>query len=133
MSLNSVTLVGRLTADPETRSVGENTVTSFRMAITRVGRDDANYITVTCWNSLATAVGTYLRTGRLVGVAGELRSEEWTKDGERRNRTVVVAHNVDFLDRPPATRNERRPNREEADHTPHSEPQMEGSGANVAT
>lgn len=100
MHFNNVVLIGRLTADPKTRPAGESTVATFRLAVTRRGRrDEADFVSVECWNTLAESVAQYLRKGRLVGVVGELRSGEWTSpDGERRSRLDVLAHSVDFLD-----------------------------------
>jgi len=129
MSINHVVLVGRLTADPETRTAGEHTKTSFRLAVSRRHRDDADYITVDCWNALAGSVGTYLAKGRLVGVSGELRSEEWTKDGKLHSRHVVAADNVQFLDRPATSSNQATTGEEDPDSPADA---IAGAAANAA-
>ena len=102
--LNSVNLVGRLTADPDTRTVGDDkTVTTFRIAVDRIhgDGDSTDYVPISCWNSVATSTGRYLRKGRLVAVSGALRHREWTDDdGTKHYRLGVVANSVDFLDRP---------------------------------
>ena len=100
--MNIVTLVGRLTDDPKTEIVnGDKTVTTFRLAIDRVGSDRSDYVSIVCWNRTAEVVGEHLAKGRLVGVEGRLHHHEWNDDsGQRRERHDVTATTVQFLDRP---------------------------------
>ena len=102
--LNIVILRGRLTADPDTRTVADDkTVTTFRLACDRPGPAPrvTDYFNVECWNGVARACATYLTRGRLVTVQGALRHDEWTDRGGTRARDYVIAHHVDF-DPPPA-------------------------------
>ena len=90
--MNTVTLVGRLTSDPETRTVNDKPVTTFRLAIDRTGTEGTDFVSIVCWNRTAEVAGAHLAKGRLVGVEGRLRHHEWTdKDtGERHERHDVV-------------------------------------------
>ena len=107
--MNSITLVGRLTDDPDTRTVsGDRVVTSFRLAVSRHGSDETDYVTITCWNRTAEVAGEHLAKGRLVGIDGRLRHHEWTDDGGgRRERHDVVASTLEFLDSPKTRSAER--------------------------
>ena len=98
--MNSVTLTGRLTDEPETKALaGDKTVTTFRLAVNRPGGDQADFISITCWGGVAKAVAEHLTKGRLVGVEGHLRHHEWSDgDGQRRSRLDVSAAAVEFLD-----------------------------------
>ena len=102
--MNSITLTGRLTADPETRSTQSATaVTQFRLAVqrrrSREGEDrGAVYVDVVSFGGLAESVGEYLTKGRHVAVSGRLELDEWETDaGERRSRHKVIADEVEFL------------------------------------
>jgi single-strand DNA-binding protein len=104
--MNSITLTGRLTRDPElrtTRSAGP--VTDLRLAVSRrrgKGGEDrgAVFVDVTCFGRLAESVAQYLEQGRQVAVCGRLELDEWQTDaGERRSRHKVVADEVEFLSR----------------------------------
>ena len=100
--MNSIDLIGRLTADPALRQTGGGTaVADFRIAVPRPGRDRAPvYIDVTVYGGLASVVHEHLDKGRRVAVSGRLELEEWqAKDGGRRSKHSVVADTVDFLDR----------------------------------
>lgn len=103
--INSVVLFGRLTADPDTKTVGDDkSVTTFRIAVGRLGATahTVDYVSVECWGGLAEAAGLYLRKGRCVVVQGALRHDEWTgDDGQRHSRLYVVASHVQFADSPP--------------------------------
>lgn len=104
--MNTITVTGRLTHDPDQRSVtvegDERTVTTLPVAVngTRRGEDPV-YVDVVCWGRTAEACGTHLRKGRLVGVSGRLDLSRWTDEaGVRHQRHRIVAAEVDFLDRP---------------------------------
>ena len=108
--MNSVQLIGRLTHDPEPRATPSDTpLTTFRLAVDHPRRQLANFITVKVWGRLAEVAAEHLSRGRRVAVWGALEHEEWTtKVGERRERLVVVASRVEFLDPPPAGGVKRR-------------------------
>jgi single-strand DNA-binding protein len=107
--MNSITLTGRLTPDPDMRTTHSATaVTQFRLAIqrrrSRNGEDrGAVYVDVVSFGGLAESCAQYLAKGRQVAVSGRLELDEWETDaGERRSRHKVVADEVEFLARPRA-------------------------------
>jgi len=97
--MNSVTLVGRLTTDPELRFTNTGTaVCEFSIAIDRVGTDETDFFDVVAWAKTAEAVSAYVAKGHQVGVSGSLRQHRWeTPEGDKRNRVKVNANQVDFL------------------------------------
>ena len=102
--INQVTLMGRLTRDPEVRTTpnGKN-VASFSIAVDRQGSDDqADFIGITAWEKLSDLVAQYLHKGSRVLVQGRLRQDTWEdKDsGQKRSRIDVTAFDVTFLDPP---------------------------------
>jgi single-strand DNA-binding protein len=102
--MNTVTLIGRLTADPQSRA-GENHESAyFRMAVDRKPpAEGADFVDVVVFDRLAEVCSEHLSKGRQVSLSGRLRSSEWTTDsGERRSRVQVVADEVGFLDKPKA-------------------------------
>jgi len=105
--LNRVTLVGRLTRDPELRHTGGGqAVCSIRLAVTSRGRDETgnwadkpNYFDVTVFGRQAETASTYLARGRRIGVDGRLSWREWeAQDGGKRQSIEVVANDIFFLD-----------------------------------
>jgi single-strand DNA-binding protein len=105
--LNRVTLVGRLTRDPELRHTqGGDPVCTIRLAVTSRARDEAgewgdrsNYFDVTVFGRQAETASTYLAKGRRIGVDGRLSWREWqAQDGSRRQNVEVVANDIFFLD-----------------------------------
>lgn len=111
-NLNRVTLIGRLTADPETRQVNTGQhVTSFRLATNYSWKDDAgawkesvDYHRLVAWNKIAERVATQFTKGELVFVEGKLRSRGWTaQDGSKRSSTeIIVADIAPMLSQPKA-------------------------------
>jgi single-strand DNA-binding protein len=99
-SINRVVQVGRLVRDPETRQVGDASVTSFTIAVDK-GKDEAIFVRCSAWRKTGEFVANYLSKGRLVAVDGRLDCRKYTdKDGNSREAWEVVADSVQGLDRP---------------------------------
>lgn len=105
--LNRVTLVGRLTRDPELRhSGGGDAICSIRLAVSSRARDEtgnwgdrSNYFDVTVFGRQAETASTYLAKGRRIGVDGRLSWREWqAQDGTKRQSVEVIANDIFFLD-----------------------------------
>ena len=103
--MNSVSLIGRLTRDPEVRySAGSQTaVAKFTLAVNRPfakeGEQDADFIGITCFGKTAELVEKYMSKGRQVGVTGRIQTGSYEKDGRKIYTTDVIADRVEFLDR----------------------------------
>ena len=101
--MNSVTLIGRLTADPTTHAGEKHESATFRLAINRPGSDGADFIDIVCFDKLGATCAEWLTKGREVAVVGKLRLSEWTsRTGEKRSKIQVVADAVQFLGTPKA-------------------------------
>lgn len=124
MSLNRITLVGRLTRDPELRttSTGKDVV-EFSIAVNKrikpADGADADFFRVKAWGQTASYVGEYIGRGRLVSVDGRLESRKYTdKDGNNREIVEIVADNVNALDRPREDAEPRQESRSKAKPAP---------------
>jgi single-strand DNA-binding protein len=105
--LNRVTLVGRLTRDPELRHTGGgDPICSIRLAVSSRSRDESgnwgdksNYFDVTVFGRQAQTAADYLAKGRRIGVDGRLSWREWqAQDGTKRQAVEVIANDLFFLD-----------------------------------
>ena len=105
--LNRVTLVGRLTRDPELRHTGGgDPICSIRLAVSSRSRDESgnwgdksNFFDVTVFGRQAQTAADYLAKGRRIGVDGRLSWREWqAQDGSKRQSVEVIANDVFFLD-----------------------------------
>jgi single-strand DNA-binding protein len=97
--MNSITLSGRLTADPELVGGSERPICRMRIAVDN-GRHRTTFIDVRTFDEEALICEEHLRMGRLVGVNGKLIYEEWrAPDGSQRSTYSVIGR-VDFLDPP---------------------------------
>ena len=100
--LNKVTLMGRLTAEPELRRTTSGTaVTSFSLAVERSkardGNKETDFIDVVAWSGTAELVCKYLCKGRMVVLCGRLQTRVWEdREGNRRKSVEVVADEVHF-------------------------------------
>ena len=104
-TINHVTLLGRVGADPELRSTKSGTaVVQLRLATDRYsksadGQSETDWHSVVVWGKTAEAVARYVGKGDRVHVTGRLQQHNWQTDsGERRSRTEVHASEVVFHD-----------------------------------
>lgn len=100
-NLNRIILVGRLTADPETRTTMDGIpMTKFRLAVGRQQQSGTDFIDVITWRRVAEVCSDCLNKGRLVLVEGRIQIRSFEdQTGQRRWATEVVARNVQMLDK----------------------------------
>lgn len=104
-SVNTVTLLGNVTYDPEVKTLsGGQTVCNFGLATNRVWRDAKGekrelpeFHNLVAWGKLGNACGEYVRKGRPMFVQGHLKTHTWDKEGIKHYKTDVVLDNVVFL------------------------------------
>lgn len=110
--MNNVFLVGRLTNNPELRSLTNGTkVTHFGLAVDKAlsyekrealkknGKQTADFPRIVVWGKKGENCAIYLRKGRLVAVNGRLITHSYkTKEGQNRYVTEVHANEVKFLE-----------------------------------
>lgn len=108
MNLNRAMIIGNLTRDPEVRTTTTGkTVASFGVATNYAWTDasgrkqeKAEFHNIVAWGKLADICGQFLAKGRKVYVEGRLQTREWEgKDGQKRNRTEIMAESMIMLDR----------------------------------
>jgi single-strand DNA-binding protein len=105
--INRVTIVGRLTRDPELRHLPSGTsVLQLGVAVNGRQKDDAgnwidkpNFFDVKVFGNQADTLNTHLSKGRRIGVDGRLDWSSWeAQDGSRRSKVEIVALSVQVLD-----------------------------------
>ncbi len=103
--MNAVTLIGRLTRDPETRYTSDTqmAVTRFSLAIDRGKDKGADYPSIICFGKTAENCEKYLKKGRMVGIHGRIQTGSYEKDGHKVYTTDIVADRVEFLEKPETT------------------------------
>lgn len=99
MSFCKVQVAGNLGRDPETREVGESSVTSFSIAHNRKEKGDevTDWFNVDAWGRLGEVCAEFLSKGSQVVVAGDLRPRSYEKDGAPRTSLDIRATDVHFL------------------------------------
>jgi single-strand DNA-binding protein len=107
--MNTVTLIGNLTKDPETKDSGGTKVCRMRLAESDSSKEgDPLYIDVAAFGRQAESCQRYLHKGRPVAVVGRLRFREWeARGGGKRSQHSITADRVQFLSGEKAGRSER--------------------------
>ncbi len=104
--LNHITIMGRLTRDPELRRTGSGVaVANFTVAVDRdiankqTGEKETDFIDCAAWRNTAEFVEKYFGKGRMAVVSGRLQIRSYTdKDGNNRRAAEIVADSVYFGD-----------------------------------
>ena len=102
--MNNVTLIGRLTRDPDVRYTDANmAIARFSIAINR-GKDKngedrgADFPNIVAFGKTAENCEKFLAKGRQVAIQGRLQTGSYEKDGRKVYTTDVVADRVEFID-----------------------------------
>ena len=102
--MNKVLLVGRLTRDPEVRTMSTgNSVANFSIAVNRNfknkdGNVEADFINIVVYGRQVESISKYVFKGSQVGLEGRMQTRTYdAQDGTKRYVTEVIADNVEFL------------------------------------
>ncbi len=102
--LNHITVMGRLTRDPDLRRTGSGlAVASFTVAVDRdiankeTGERETDFIDCVAWRGTGEFVSKYFSKGSMAVVSGRLQIRNWTdKDGQKRRTAEILADHVYF-------------------------------------
>ena len=104
--INNVTLVGRLTRDPELRYTPSNiAITTFNLAVNRnfknqAGDREADFISCIMWRQQAENFANWCKKGNLVGITGRIQTRSYeNQQGQRVYVTEVVAESFQTLEK----------------------------------
>lgn len=132
-----ITIVGGLTADPETRQAGSAQVTSFSVAVGSRKKDgddwidgDTTYFRCNAWREIGEHAAATLAKGTRVIVTGRLQQRNWEKDGQKRSALEIEVDEVGPSLRYATARVERvQGNRNQADRA--QQARAQGGPSNV--
>lgn len=137
MNLNSVTLAGNLTRDPELKTAGQTQVCNFSVAVNRkwkdasgVEKEEVYFGDCTAFGRTAEAIAKYLRKGRGIYVQGRLSRDEWNDKttGEKKSRTKIIVESFQFTDSRPQEAAAAAPRQESAAERLNREANSDQSG-----
>lgn len=102
MSLNVVTLVGRVGGDPDVRYFESGSVKCrLTLAVNRQTRnsDQPDWFNLELWGKQADVAANYVRKGSLIGVKGALKFDTWTdkNSGVARSSPVILVDRLQLL------------------------------------
>ncbi|MCU9599747.1 single-stranded DNA-binding protein [Pallidibacillus thermolactis] len=112
--INQVTLVGRLTKDPELKITQDGTaVANVTLAVSRNYRNnngeiETDFVQCTLWRKTAENTVQYCRKGTIIGITGRIQTRSYENhEGRKIYVTDVVADNVRFLSSKPQEKEEK--------------------------
>lgn len=104
--MNSITIIGRLTADPELRVIASTgkSVATFTVAVDRRFQKQTDFFNVVVWEKQAENCANYLRKGSQCAVQGEMQQRSYdNNEGKKVYIWEVKAEQVQFLSKPAET------------------------------
>ena len=94
--------MGRLTQDPEVKTVGNDLkVCTFTVAINRKfvkdGERQADFINCVAWRKTAEFIEKYFKKGNMIAIEGGIQTRSWEDDeGKKRYATEILVDEVHF-------------------------------------
>lgn len=106
MKMNNVSLIGRLTKDPDLRYTSSGmAVATFSLAVQRSFRNkegnyEADFINCVCWNKSGETLANHVKKGQRIGVTGRIQTRNYENEqGNRVYVTEVVVEGFTFLEK----------------------------------
>ena len=104
--MNHITLLGRLTKDPEIRyTPSQKVVATFTLAVDRPfsgadGKKEADFIPCVVWGKSAELICNSCQKGHRLLIEGRLQIRNFeAKDGTKRYVAEVIANSFEFIER----------------------------------
>ena len=97
--VNLMVLQGRLTKEPETKSVGDASLCNFTVAWSEKYKDKETQLFLDCqaWRGTADFISKYFGKGQEIIVVGKCHTEKWQdKDGNNRSNIRMTVENASF-------------------------------------
>lgn len=102
--INKIILVGRITKDPELKTIPSGSqVVNFSIAVNRSytgasGERKADFIECVVWSKQAENLAKYVKKGALIGVEGKLQQKVYESEQGTRYTYEVFCDNIQFLE-----------------------------------
>lgn len=121
--LNNITIMGRLTADPEVRQTPKgNKVCNFSIAVQRPkqkgSEPETDFFQCVAWRGSAELIEKYFAKGNMIAIQGRLRNDAYLKNNEKRVVTRIVVEKVFFTGE---HRKEEQKSKSQIDNNPSDE------------
>lgn len=95
--MNIVVLSGRLTRDPELKTVGETQLVRFTLAVARMKKDEADFISCVAFGKTAEYLSKYGAKGMKTEVSGRIQTGSFQKGEEKVYTTDVIAERIELF------------------------------------
>jgi single-strand DNA-binding protein len=113
--INRLTIVGRLSRDPELKYTPSGTaVCNFGLAVgekpAQDGSDSVSFFDCTAWGKTAENLATYKQKGGQIILDGRITQKTWTsQEGQKRSKVEIVADRIEYIGNKPAGQQEAEP------------------------
>lgn len=101
--MNSISIIGNITADLETKTVGTTSVCEFSIAVNEVYYDaqktkveKVHFFNCSAWGKMGENIAQYFSKGQKIALVGSLAQDRWEKDGEKRSVVKIRVNTFDF-------------------------------------
>lgn len=101
--MNNITILGRLTKDVDVKtgqsgkSYINNSIAVDRRFKDNNGNKITDFFDIKAFGKTAEAF-CYANKGDRIGITGELQTESWEKDGEKRTKVVIMVNSIDLIE-----------------------------------
>lgn len=100
MAINTTTISGRLTKDPEVKATKTGkSVCTFTVAVDKKPKNaGTNFIDCVAWEGRGETISKYFKKGSLIGITGRLDQQSWEQGGMKRSKIVIIVDDFAFLE-----------------------------------
>lgn len=95
--MNQVSLVGRLTIDPELKYTQNNKANTRIIIAVKRDKENSDFINCTAWNKTAELIAGYFKKGDMIAVTGNIKTGNYEKEGKKIYTTEIWINGITFL------------------------------------
>lgn len=129
--LNTITLMGRLTRNPELRYTKSNVpVASFTIAVDRdFQKNETDFVECVAWRNTGEFIDKYFQKGQMIVATGSLQSRRWEdRDGNKRISWEVNVEHAYFGEQKRETRSESYGTQRPTERRGYGDPNVSAGG-----
>ena len=96
--LATVTMIGRLTRNPESKEAGNSTICKFSLAVNGMKKDDVSFFNCEAWGKVGEIIQKYCEKGKQIAISGTIRIDRYEdKDGNSCQAPAVTVRDMTLL------------------------------------
>lgn len=96
--MNSINLIGRLTADPELKYTSKDKKAAVNFSVAyNASEEHVDFFNVVAYDKTAETICKYVKKGNQIGITGRLSTRTYEVESGKRTVTEIIANSITLI------------------------------------